>query len=235
MRVDSEVRDRIAEVVREWVDQGKMFTAFEVSLAVKERGVEERHRHLRDTVHDVIFEIGGPMGYTRTLRDVGAPQQAWVYHLPSDNPYRYVPLDRSSSGQKAADVVDVALPLVIPVGVKNPISLQTIKTTPAIIPDSAYGTDQYGRVCIPLTLVARLGVAPGQQVHVTCSLLDGKVTITRPDPSLPLDPDTTYTIEPDGNIRIPQGTLEKAGIDGLQTYRIEGNASQITVSKFDWE
>jgi hypothetical protein len=235
MVMDPSIRRVISHVVQDFVNEGKMFTAFEVSLAVKERGVDERHRTMRDTVHEVIFELGDPAGYTRTLRDVGAPEQAWVYHMPEDNPYRYQPLPRHDATRRPAAALDADDPVVIPVGVRNPVRLQTRTAAPSAIPPGAYGTDQRGRLCIPVTLLVRLGVSAGQPVHARCSAEDAKVYLTRPNPAEPQDPDTAYTVEPDGNIRITQTTLEKAGIDHLQCYQIDGNASEITIATFEWE
>src|SRR5262245_19074249 len=95
MTLDATTQDLINDVVTEFIEQGRMFTAFEVSLAVKDRGAPYRHRNMRDYVHEVVFRVGGDRGtYTRTLMDVGAPEQAWVYHPLTSNPYEYVPLDR---------------------------------------------------------------------------------------------------------------------------------------------
>ena len=89
-------QSRIDEIVAQWVREGKMFTAFEVSLEVKKRGGQERHRNMREYVHETIFRLGIERGdYSRTLMDVGAPEQAWVYHTIASNPYDYVPLDRT--------------------------------------------------------------------------------------------------------------------------------------------
>src|SRR5258708_1003673 len=90
------IQSRIEEIVAQWVREGKMFTAFEVSLALKEEGVRERHRNMREFVHQSIFRAGIARGdYSRTLMDVGAPEQAWVYHSIGSNPYEYEPLERS--------------------------------------------------------------------------------------------------------------------------------------------
>jgi hypothetical protein len=174
MTVTAPVLEKITEVVTEWVGEGKMFTAFEVSLAVKERGVRERHRNLREDVHAVIFRVGGPGGYTRTLMDVGAPEQAWVYHPLRANPYTYRPLDRSGYD----DPADV--PYVVPGGLRNPVRLAAGTARPHAVPDGAYGTDQRGRVCIPVTLLARLGVSRGQRVDVLCDAAGEQVLITKP-------------------------------------------------------
>jgi hypothetical protein len=228
MTVTAPVLDRITDAVTEWTAAGKMFTAFEVSLAVKQRGVRQRHRQLRDDVHEVIFRVGGSAGYTRTLMDVGAPQQAWVYHRLDDNPYTYQPLDRTGLDAQAD------IPFVVPAGVRNAGPLATGAARPWAVPVGAYGTDQRGRVCIPVTLVARLGVGPGQRVAVVCDPTTEQVHITRPTANPGDDVDTSYTVEPDGNVRITQGTLLRAGLDGLPCYRIEGSPGLITISKMVW-
>jgi hypothetical protein len=215
----------IEDVVSEWVAEGRMFTAFEVSLALKERGVRERHRHLREDVHQIICRAGATADYTRTLRDVGAPEQAWVYHRAGDNPFAYQPLDRSD--------FDAAVPYVVP-GIRNAVRLSANLPRPHAVPPGAFGTDQRGRVCIPVTLLARLGVGPGQRVDVLCDPANAQVLVTRPAANPGADADTSYTVEPDGNVRISQGTLLKAGIHGLQCYRIEGTASVITLREFEW-
>src|SRR5579864_5141239 len=55
-------QSRIDDIVAQWVREGKLFTAFEVSLAVKEQGVRERHRNMREYVHQSIFRAGVARG-----------------------------------------------------------------------------------------------------------------------------------------------------------------------------
>jgi hypothetical protein len=227
MTLGMATQSRIDDIVSQWVGEGKMFTAFEVSLAVKDQGIRERHRNMRDYIHESIFRAGVARGdYTRTLMDVGAPQQAWVYHPVGANPYEYEPLDRTGFDRPRVQKADR------PRGVRNPSLLKTGALAPSAIPQGAYGTDQRGRLCIPVNLLSKLGAGPGQRVKVLCDPANEQVLIS---PSASADagnPDTTYTIEPDGNVRITQGTLEKAGLDGLQCYRVDGTDSVITVRTF---
>ena len=229
MALDRGIQQHITEVVTDWVGEGKMFTAFEVSLAVKERGVRERHRNMRDKVHEIIFRIGGPQAYTRTLMDVGAPEQAWVYHPHDRNPYTYRPLNRDGYDSPPADD-----PVLVPSGIRNPIKLVWGSPAHATVPPGAYGTDQRGRLCIPVGLLGQIGAGPGQRVNVLCDPANEQVLISKVTNggAAPGSPDTSYTVEPDGNVRITQGTLEKAALDGMQCYRVEGTDAAITVRKF---
>jgi hypothetical protein len=225
MTLAASIQDQINDVVAEWIREGKMFTAFEVSLSVKHSGVHERHRHMREYIHQTIFRLGIQRGdYTRTLMDVGAPEQAWVYHTVAANPYEYVPLERSDRTPVPAHAR--------PRGLRNPQRLSSGVSSPFAIPTDAYGTDQRGRVCVPVSLLEQLGAGPGEKVNVLCDPANEQALITKAKASDNTNPDTSYTVEQDGNVRITQGTLEKASLDGLQCYRIDGNASAISVRKY---
>ncbi len=220
-------QSRIDDIVAQWVREGKMFTAFEVSLAVKEEGVRERHRNMREFIHQSIFRAGVARGdYTRTLMDVGAPEQAWVYHPAGSNPYEYEPLDRSGFAKPRGQRDGV------PSGVRNPALLKLGAMAPHAIPQGAFGTDQRGRLCIPVHLLSQIGAGPGQRVKVLCDQANEQVLISKGNGSNGTDSDTSYTVEADGNVRITQGTLEKAALNGLQCYRVEGTDAVITVRTF---
>jgi hypothetical protein len=226
MSLDALTQQKIEEVVQLWIGEGRMFTAFEVSLAVKERGVQERHRNMKGLIHEVICRLGGANAYTRTVMDVGAPEQAWVYHRLYDNPYTYVPLSRKDQAPVQADD-----PLVIPAGIKNPVPLPTDGSAPDAIPSGVYGTDQRGRLSIPVPMLTRLGIGPGGQIAVICDLANGEILLFNEETCDQDYPDAFYTAEADGKVRITQATLEKAGLGGLQAYTLECDGEMITVRK----
>jgi hypothetical protein len=87
----------IQDLCGESIARGDMFTAFDLSLEAKRRGISERHRHMKHAVHD-YFESGamGPE-YTRTLIAIpGADGPAWLYHRWEDDVQEYQPVERSS-------------------------------------------------------------------------------------------------------------------------------------------
>jgi retron-type reverse transcriptase len=86
----------IQQLVQEKVRAGEMFTAFDISREMAQRGGTARHRDLKDIIH-LLYERG-EMGkeYTRTPIDVGAPTRPFLYHRRGDNLRRYRPLDRSA-------------------------------------------------------------------------------------------------------------------------------------------
>jgi len=227
MSLEPAVEGILSEVITSFMNEGRMFTAFEVSLAAKERGVEERHRNMRERVHELIHEIGGPGGaYSRTLMDVGAPEQAWVYHPMTANPYLYEPLLRHDQPKRTRTDP-------VPRAPRNPLAIRRGVANPYAIPDGAFGTDQRGRLTVPVSMLVQMGVGPGQRVDVTCDAGNEQLLLHKSAVGTTTDnPDTTYTAERDGNVRITQRTLERAGLDGVQTYRIEGNGTVVSVKRF---
>jgi hypothetical protein len=226
MALDPVVRGKIDCVVKSFVDEGRMFTAFEVSLAVKEGGVRERHRNMRSSVHESIAELAGD-NYTRTLRDVGAPVQAWVYHRLRDNPYLYEPLDRSGHDPAASGAARS-----LPAAPRNPQPLSAGSAAPATESDGAFGTDQNGRLVIPPSALSTLGLGPGDQVDISCDSDNQEIRIWRPAVTAPATADASATVDPDGKLRLAPDDLKQAELDGMQCYRIVGRGNLITVRDF---
>lgn len=215
----------LEEIAKEWISQRRMFTAFEISLEANQRGIRERHRNLKGLVHQTLAKVGSTHSYTRTLMDVGAPVQAWVYHHVQDNPYTYRPLNREGDGR--ADPVSTVPPRAL----RNPVPLSATSASPATVNDGACGVDSQGRLCIPAALLQRLDVVAGEQAIVTGDQTNEEIRITRP--TIFDDVDTAgYEVGTDGAIRIASQALDDAGIGGLQCYRVSGDSDCITVRKF---
>ena len=69
MSLDEAIMDKIDDVVCEWINEDKMFSAFEVSIEAKKRGANERHRNMKHYVHQSIAE-NADGAYSRTLLDL---------------------------------------------------------------------------------------------------------------------------------------------------------------------
>src|SRR5262249_38657082 len=102
-----------------------------------------------------------------------------------------------------------------------------------LVPDGALGTDQRGRLCIPVNFLTRIGAGPDQRVKVQCDAESERVTVTKLGDRERTTPDATYTVESDGNVRLTQTTLDKANIAGLQCYQIDSDEHAIVIRKFE--
>ncbi|MEK6234173.1 MAG: hypothetical protein N2C14_05650, partial [Planctomycetales bacterium] len=189
-------------------------------------GVRERHRNMKSHVHEVIAELGGD-DYSRTLMDVGAPAQAWVYHPLTSNPYRYRPLDRSDHDDPVEQDEDA-----LPSGLRNPVPLADQSATLASAEDGAYGTDSQGRLVIGSEMISQLGLVAGDAADLVLDDSNEEARIMRPSVIRGEAPDETCPVDDDGKIRLTQAVLDKAGLGGLQCYRVAGSGNLITVREF---
>ena len=81
-----------ARVVDEFTSAAMLFTALDISNAVKQTLPDARHREISPIVRD-LFERRGMGAYTQTLIDVnaagGKTAKAYLYHLPEQAPVMY--------------------------------------------------------------------------------------------------------------------------------------------------
>ncbi len=227
MTLDANTIAKIERLAAQWVAEGKMFTAFEISLALKDQGVRERHRNLKAKIHEALAQVGGE-NYSRTLMDVGAPSQAWVYHKLRDNPYLYEPLDRSGYGDSAPKKKARPKPQVA----RDPKPLRAGSPEPPTNDDGVFGMDAQGHLTIPQSLIVGLGLAPGDEVHVVCDRLNQQIRLCRPSQFNPEPNHTTQTVAKDGTVRLEHDLLKSIELDGLQCYQVLSGGNQISVGTF---
>src|SRR5688500_14131605 len=100
-----------ARVVDEFTSAAMLFTALDVSNAVKQTLPDARHREVSPVVRD-IFERRGMGAYIQTQIDVMAqgnkPAKALLYHLPEQPPTMY---DDSMRAQLATPPTRTATPV----------------------------------------------------------------------------------------------------------------------------
>jgi hypothetical protein len=80
-------------------------------------------------------------------------------------------------------------------------------------------------------MLVQLGLGPGKQVVVVCDPANEELLVLNEETCDQDCPDAVYTVESDGKVRITQAALERAGLGGLQSYRIEGSDGVITVRR----
>src|SRR5690242_18381950 len=151
-----------ARVVDEFTSAAMLFTALDVSNAVKQTLTDARHREISPIVRD-IFERRGMGAYTQTQIDVMAagnkPVKALLYHLPEQAPALYDDTMRSQ----------LATP---PQRSQRPAEEQT--SASATEAGVRIGKDGRGRV--PRALIENAGIR-GDQVVVRTDAATPKLTI----------------------------------------------------------
>ena len=103
--LDQGTRQLIADIVKTQTDAGAMFTAFDITGMVRQKGKQVRHGEVRDLVHQ-LFQSGA-MGasYERSVVDVGAPSKPFVYHRFDSDPTTYGSASSQQQTQSAGGLV----------------------------------------------------------------------------------------------------------------------------------
>jgi hypothetical protein len=230
---NSQSADLIRQVVTEKVNSNVMFTAWDITLEVtnlaRQQGIPtERHRDLKGTTHDEVDQYISQGLYQRTLRDVGAPTSAFVYHPAGTDASTYVPQQRNDGKPKAAPPVPVAAATVPSISSvpSNPDSDQV---------DSGRKTDARGTVSIPAYLTRQAGFNVRDVAYV-CQQKDNGINILvigkQPAAGCPVL--AKYTVDENHNIRITHAQLTSGGLThpaGADTYDFEISGDTITVRK----
>ncbi|MFO0727690.1 MAG: hypothetical protein U1E65_28180 [Myxococcota bacterium] len=217
MGLDDQTRASIDRLATEWVQAKKMFSAFEISLAAKEAGVQARHRELKDYVHEAVAKAAEGQQYSRTLMDVGAPQQAWVYHPMSESPYAYVPLQRSD---RAAPPKKKKL-----LKLRAPTELRAGAAMPGSNDDGVFGADLDGALRIPAELCKSAGIVPG--IGLVAEAAPASLRLRKAGLMELAEP--SLTIEASGGLLVPMAVLATASIDRLQGYAVEAEKGGLDV------
>lgn len=237
---DPQNQDIINAVVKEFITQSRAFTAFDVSLEAKSRGATERHRDMKDFIHQssVLNDEMQYGNYTKTLvyvgDDGGNKLQAFLYHPTNYDPNSYVPQPRKrgnfpTPGVKAipsfgtpttpnSPTPAVCLPGGGPGTTTTPAGLSSGDgTDDGASDDGTYRLDHRNRLMIPTTFLKKLGLVPGQMVYMSPESKKMVLTAKAVNTSSGA---TSKMVERNGDVRIYEGVLNNCGMSGSK-FKVE--------------
>ncbi|HCX24427.1 MAG TPA: hypothetical protein DHN29_21085 [Cytophagales bacterium] len=212
----------IETIVEEWIDEEKMFTAFEVSIEVKKRARSfgqpvERHRDMKNDIHRELSQYTSSGEYERKPVDVAPGVEAFVYHHADDDPDNYqntvvVGTPKAQTVQPSQSAV-VAAP-VIP-ALSKPVTGNK----------AGKGTDARGSLTVPATELRKINAKPGDTVEVYfagASFTGYRIHLSKKALNTQSGK-TSYTVNKSNNFRITARTLKKANLTG-PTYKFKGGS-----------
>jgi len=220
-----------ARVVDEFTSAAMLFTALDVSNAVKQTMAEARHREISPLVRD-IFERRGMGAYTQTLIDVMAqgskPAKAYLYHLPEQSPALYDDAMRTQ--------------LATPPQRSNVVEEQAVSASST---EAGVRIGKDGRARVPRMLIQNAGIH-GEQVVVKSEAAVPRLVIQAAGAAptaAPVDPlyalpDLFFAATDNGQplnyehpslLHIPRSMLDIFGADPNLVAKIDG--STVVVSK----
>ena len=185
VRSDEEI---IEQVVDEWLKAGKAFTAFDVTIESQKLGVTKKHVDIKRFIHETIATILDTFSdgsddeehYDRSLIDVGAPEQAFLYHPVGYNINSYEPMDRDDNDPKFSTNANNQI-----------ISVHKLSKCTR------------DRLYIPAPVLTQMGLNPGDTVHTYHDPADDSKTFFVGDQISSSGVKVlTYTVEASGCVRI---------------------------------
>ena len=128
MPSQQDIEAETANVIRDFTEQGHMFTALDVSNEVKNRLPGVRHREVAPIVRDFFASGGFADEYAQTLIQVQLPNgqtaEAFLYHDEADDPDDYAGNQRRQHAKTPAAV------RYVPPGQPLPPSMNPAPTPP---------------------------------------------------------------------------------------------------------
>lgn len=223
----------IDAVIAEFVSADRAFTAFEVSLEAQQRGVQARHRHLRDHIHacKALTDITEFGDYEKTLVDVGQGHQAFLYHRFDYDTANYTPLNQTSPPPVSIPPAASAQPAGP--AVFSPTPVPTVSDDGSDGGDSNvdphYQPDYRNRLMVPTKFLRELGLAPGEMA--TLALDKNTLWLFKDtDPGYP-QPQYRQVVERNGDLRLSQSRLVESGLTGnrfeikTEKYLVKGGST----------
>lgn len=223
--------NEIVDTVNEFMNADTMFTAWDVTVAVRKRSKDKvQHFEVKKEVHR-MFDNGGMPSYDRVLANLpNVNPQPWIYYPPSADPSTY-------DGKPVSISTPVALPA--PTASMSTVDDDDDDVDVAADGSVVYKFDSTDRLCVPNKLVRDLGLKEGDEVEVVaCATIPTEVCVVPKGSSFPGQPPhvsssvATLTVDRYDNVRIGRTTLTKAGINGV-AFEIEHDGSNaIKVKKY---
>ncbi len=236
----------IADIIQEYVDEEKNFTAFDITQQGLKRGTTtEVHSHLKSAVHTQWSWLQ-TQGYDRTLISAPGGRQAHLYHpigadiLPDIQ--RLADADTDNDGDDDNDNT-LPSPNTSPAAttVADPTAASAVAA--AVATATATGsadpagqtrdvTDAEGRLNVGRTELQQLQCYPGRKIHVFEN--DNGQAELQPhtansDGDLAV---SSYTVNSDGRLRIGKRTLDAIfGSDNKGAFNIIVYSDKIIISE----
>ncbi len=232
--MDAALTAVIEGVIDDKVQNGELFTAWDVTVEVRNRGHRDRHNNIKNVVHDYFAR--GQMGadYNRTLINVpGAPIQPWCYHRFTDDPHTSYNPQASKPQKTTPAAVAAQVAGFYAQGQADDDGDDGSTTTvpaslPAVLPSVAgfRQPDARGTVCVPADVLRAAGFKPKDTAHVWQHTAD---TLKVCKPATGGKPLGEYTVDENNNVRITKHVLQNINGTGAG-YDFTGSGSQVLVS-----
>lgn len=214
--VAPDIMAKLEETVRRFLDQNRMFTAYDVTVETRSREkIQLFHKDVNGECHNVeplvdALDYGHDVGGTthkwlRTRRDVPGSSGAWtwVYHPSHLDPNGYQFLNTKARGYAGSPAAPV-----------NSISVADGSTSDSggEQDDGTFAVDFRHRLMIPTRFMREAGIQPGDECYVIPDATTNTVLVCRATPNFASVTAAVQKVEKDGELRLSGRTLRAADL-----------------------
>lgn len=211
----------LSNIISNKVTKGETFTAFNISLEAKKKGVLDKHSNLRNDIHTIMSEYINDGDYTRKIVQVGteAYQRAWVY---------YPTTSKAPSTMSRSQVLSTTSSNSSSKLFKIPSVKTSKKRSKSTSNSLVKGLSSENRLLIPKSLTTKAGIVRSAYAFV------GKDNTLILRNSAPTKHEyVKYTVDSHGNTRIGQRVLKDAGfsVNKNSIFKLDYNNGSIVIRK----
>lgn len=234
--VAADVMAKLEQTVRQFLDEGRMFTGYDVTLETRDREkMNLKHRDCRGAVHEMTFlndavefgyDVNGQtVKWGKTQVDMGnGGAWAFVYHPANLDPKSYTPRASAPANPQTTSVV---LTSTTPVSTSAPlVDDSTANDSGGENPDGTFSPDYRNRLMIKTRFARAIGLSPGNDVVVVTDSNKQTVTLLADQASAPQPGNgigvSTQRVERNGDFRLSSATLRAAGLT-CSKFKIESS------------
>jgi hypothetical protein len=201
--MDQQTMDVVKDVVKDLSQNGKTFSAFDVTKVLRnEKGLQVFHSEVRKVVHDMSTGMELPVDYIRSNVVLSNGKDAIVYHPQSADISQY---DEKAIGAQSSPFAQSQPQATAP----NPVPPMPMVTTKA----KQNGRDARGRFCISNKLTKQVGLISFG--HVTVYADNSRVVVMKRGNCGMFPVGVKFhslIVDKDVNIRLSPGILKEAGL-----------------------
>lgn len=225
---------KLEATVRQFLDEGRMFTGYDVTIETRTREkIKLRHEEARSAIHEiqvladaVEFGYDPPGGQTTPWQksQVSMPSGQWafVYHPAGVDPNGYQPRNGAAPTVSVTTVAVTAAAPALPAPASDG---SVVSDSGGQNGDGTFSTDYRDRLLVPTRFLRELGLGAGHDCYVVVDTQNNRIRLVSDSTNHLSDPNNRISaqrVERQGDIRLSSRTL-----------RLTGDASKFTVETSD--
>jgi bifunctional DNA-binding transcriptional regulator/antitoxin component of YhaV-PrlF toxin-antitoxin module len=215
--VSQDILDKLETTVRQFLDEGRMFTGYDVTIETRQREkLNMRHQDVREGVHelDVLKDAidygwdtkNGTVKWTKTQQNMPGGGWAWIFHPTNLDPRGYQPRQQGQTATTTAPTTRTTPSLTSTKDVTNDSGGEQ--------DDGTFATDYRNRLMIPTKFLKEAGLKAGDTVFVAADNQTNCIVIAKDNDAvqgagLKI---TTQLVERNGDLRLSSKTLKSADL-----------------------